>query len=225
MDTPMFQRWRLAGPVTSVTSEPGLEQQGVVVGSTLAVFKAWGRTDCSLALWQREPPPDIPIALNRLQLDHVAGFRFRTDAEDAHADLRVAVAASGIEEPALQRFFAADMTLLARLFAASTGTARLELRLEVVRDDACRLFHVDRYPARLAVTYVGPGTVCVPRCHGDEALAKQIEYSGPTLELPAFSVGMFVGEQHGRVGLVHRSPRIAGTGRVRLFFCLNAAGH
>ena len=105
------------------------------------------------------------------------------------------------------------------------GTSHIEARLEIVRDDACRRFHVDSYPARLAVTYVGPGTVWAPRCRGAQALIEQDDYTGPTLEIPAFSVGLFAGEHEGRIGLVHRSPRIAGTGRMRLFFCVNAARH
>jgi len=114
---------------------------------------------------------------------------------------------------------------LTRIFATSTGTNLIEARLDIIRDDACRRFHVDTYPARLAVTYVGPGTVWVPRCHGEQALAGQEGYSGPALEIPTFYVGLFAGDHAGHIGLVHRSPRIVGTGRVRLFFCVNAARH
>lgn len=143
----------------------------------------------------------------------------------AQAMISDAMAESGAYKQALERFPAADMALLIRIFATSTGTSRVEARLEIVREDACRCFHVDSYPARLAVTYVGPGTIWVPSSHRKKALIEQDDYAGTAIEIPTYSAGMFAGDAAGREGLVHRSPRIAGTGRMRLFFCVNAARH
>lgn len=111
------------------------------------------------------------------------------DAAMAQAMISEAMAESGDYKQALERFLAADMVLLIRIFATSTGTSRVEARLEIVREDACRCFHVDSYPARLAVTYVGPGTVWVPSGHGKKALIEQDDYAGPAIEIPTHILG------------------------------------
>lgn len=196
---------------------------GIDLDDTAAPLTDWSTSSASLAIWRREPPVDIREAIQRLPLERIKGWRRNFDAADARPRIYEAISECGITDERLTRFLSADMTLLALIFATGTATRRVEMRLEIVRNDACRKFHIDSYTERLAVTYRGPGTVAVPRCHGERALAEQNDYSGPVLEIPAFWVSLFAGEMPGRIGLVHRSPRVAGTGKARLFFCVNAA--
>lgn len=225
MTVEIYQRRNCGGTVSLAVAGLNADDRGIAVGETAAVFKTWGAATTSLAVWHRDLPVDIAELLVELRLDDITGWRRSFDAATAAPLIAEAMSTSGFSHPALERFLATDMALLARLFAASTGTSHIEARLDIIRDNACRRFHTDACPARLAVTYLGPGTVWVPHGHGEQALAEQESYSGPRLEIPAFSAGLFVGEQAGRIGLVHRSPRIAGTGRARLFFCVNGARH
>lgn len=225
MTVDLFQQRRLGGATAVSTDAPSINDQSVAFGQTAAVFKSWDSAAMSLAVWRREPPADVGRLLDELRLDAITGWRKTLDAATAAPVIAQLMATSGFSEPVLERFLATDIILLARIFATTTGTRAIEARLDVIRDDACRRFHVDNYPARLAVTYVGPGTVWVPSCYGKKALIEQDGYSGPAFVFPAYSAGLFAGEAAGRTGLVHRSPCIAGTGRTRLFFCVNAAGH
>lgn len=223
MTTELFESPAFSEIGPTATRGTNLEDSGIAIGETAAVFQEWAKKDLSLALWRRELPADIKARLENQDLEKIKGWRRTLDGTADGRAIAEAVAGCGLGDPATEAFLASDMPLLRRIFAAATSATQLEARLEIVRTDACRRFHVDNYPARLAVTYVGPGTVWVPAPHGEQALVEQEDYSGPAPEIPAFSVGLFAGEAAGRTGLVHRSPRIAGTGRMRLFFCVNAA--
>ena len=99
--------------------------------------------------------------------------------------------------------FAADVARLVALFAGLAQAQRVRLRLDMVTGDACRRWHRDCVPLRLLCTYWGPGTQWLPPADGAEVLT-------------------WPGQPH-EGGIVHRSPRIAGTGVARLVLVLDAA--
>ena len=77
-------------------------------------------------------------------------------------------------------------------------------------------------PLRLICNYRGPATQWVPPEAREVALAALRDYAGPLRELPRFAAALSKGAlAPGQVGVVHRSPPIAGTGQTRLFLCLN----
>jgi Protein of unknown function (DUF1826) len=54
------------------------------------------------------------------------------------------------------------------------------------------------------------------------AVRARRRYRGALNELPRFAVGLFKGERRaGAAAILHRSPPIAGSGKTRLFLCLN----
>jgi hypothetical protein len=56
----------------------------------------------------------------------------------------------------------------------------------------------------------------------DKALQAQRAYLGPIVQLPAFAVALFKGDQVTEgSGVLHRSPPIAGTGMTRLVLCMD----
>jgi len=120
-----------------------------------------------------------------------------------------------------------DIAALARDFAKAAACAAVEVRLESVDNDACRLFHRDHVAMRLLTTYRGPGTEWIAPEAAERALALQDGFDGTIERLPRFATGLFSGKAHPQGGVVHRSPRIAGTGTVRLLLCLTPAddGH
>ncbi|MEQ8824012.1 MAG: DUF1826 domain-containing protein [Filomicrobium sp.] len=210
---------RISGSIDATASAwPGLS-----IADTAAPLLDWKTSSASLAIWRRELPPDIDEALAKLPVDEMTDWRLDLNVEAMSPAIVKALSDCGIEDDNLRGYLAADMTLLTRVFARGTGKRKLEARLDIVRNDACRRFHKDNYPERLAVTYLGSGTVAVPRCHGQKALAEQEKYAGPAIKVPPFWASLFAGEKAGREGIVHRSPRISGTGKTRLFFCVNAS--
>lgn len=186
-----------------------------------SVLRLWQEPGCQLALWRRSLAPRIVQELDRATLADFPLIRFTAAIDEAGRKLGSGLVQSSLGETALSTALAHDMAHLVALFARATASEEVEVRLETVCDDACRRFHTDSTLARLVTTYVGPGTVWVPADHAREAMQLQENYSGPLNEIPRFAVGMFGGAQSRSGGLVHRSPRIAGTGAFRLFFCVN----
>jgi hypothetical protein len=103
----------------------------------------------------------------------------------------------------------------------------VRLRLDAVTGDACRRWHRDCVPLRLICTYRGPGTQWVPPAWGDAVIAQPDADTAQALSFQAGDVALFkgcgwAGQTHDG-GIVHRSPRIAGTGITRLVLVLDAA--
>jgi hypothetical protein len=99
------------------------------------------------------------------------------------------------------------------------------MRLERIVDNACCKFHADQVGLRLLTTYLGPGTQWLP----DDAVRRRRGLCFPLRHAPPqrlerFAVGLFKGESYpgncGR-GIVHRSPPVSGTGKVRILLCLD----
>lgn len=192
------------------------------------VLRRWDDPTVELALWERSWPEDLVETLDRFRFADLPWATFRTCKETAEVDV-----SSGLAVPAWspagdqERVFSAlamDIESLIVRFSCATDASVVEVRLQPIRDDACTLFHVDHVRARLTTTYLGPGTEWVPETHGADAVQLQGLYDGPVRELPRFGVGIFRGALSGDVALVHRSPRISGSGRVRLFLSITDVG-
>lgn len=137
--------------------------------------------------------------------------------------------------PALRR----DVCELARHFASLAGLSSVHVGLEILDQDTCRKWHVDRVGMRLLVTYAGQGT--------EWALASGVDrkWLGQTdLDLDAandrivfdrtairragvgdvlFCKGdVFAGEPG--QGLVHRSPPVRADSRWRLLLRIDERG-
>lgn len=194
---------------------------GVYESELPSVLRRWRDGDCRLALWRRTLAPPIVQELDRADLEDFPSIRFAARTDEVGRKLVAAFAGARRGDTELATSLVRDMTHLVALFCRATETGEVDVRLEAVRDDACRKFHTDVTYARLVTTYVGPGTVWVPAGHGEEAVRMQDSYAGPLNEMPRFAVGMFGGAAADGGGLVHRSPRIAGTDTFRLFFCVN----
>jgi hypothetical protein len=185
------------------------------------VLRQWLDPGCCLALWQRALAPDVVRRLDRLLLPDLPEACFITAPVDAGRKISACLMASRLRDVTLAAALARDMTYLVSLFATTTRAEAIEVRVEAIAADAYRVFHTDATPGRLVTTYIGPGTVWVPPRHAAVALQDQDAYRGPVFEMPRFAVGMFAGDEAKRGALVHRAPRLAGTGDHRLFFCLD----
>lgn len=168
-------------------------------------------------LW-RTPPAGLLAAIAAWPADRLPRLRRTLAAEDAAAALAAACAEAGTPEGPARDALVAESAALARLAARLMAAPRLGLRLDVVRDDACRRFHLDRVRARLLCTWRGRGTQYgeAPAGGGDP---------DPVFEVPTGAPAVFRGSlaPGGAPRLLHRSPPIEGTGETRLLLVVDPA--
>lgn len=150
-----------------------------------------------LSIWRRTLPDAMSRAAAVL-CDGPLDFRcVLTLEQKSFSTLRGALRERGAED------LACDIEMLATRFASVSGATFLALRLEVVRDDGCRRFHLDNVPLRLVTTYHGDGT----QWAGDaSALAEQDRYRGPLDTLRPGDVSLFRGKRCIGATVPHRSP-------------------
>ncbi|MEM6618154.1 MAG: DUF1826 domain-containing protein [Pseudomonadota bacterium] len=109
-----------------------------------------------------------------------------------------------------------DIVNLAAVFARIMDTPYLRLRLDVIKNNACRKFHIDAVTARLICTYRGHATQ-----YGNGAMGEDPDRIH---EVPAGSPMILRGTtwpSEAKPGLLHRSPPIEGTGETRLVLVLD----
>jgi|APFEC2959095136_1045048.scaffolds.fasta_scaffold00276_16 hypothetical protein len=177
--------------------------------------------DPDLQVIESAPPDGMAAAIDALAIDSLPNFRLEGPVKHLTDWLESVAQAPGLV--AAQRFIVADVAARVRYFADRSGSTTLALKLEIVRDNACRKLHHDHVAYRLVCTYRGPGTQWLPRIHepalGDERVAVPDDW----LEsIPRFASALFAGcLLAGAVPVLHRSPQIAGTGAVRLVLTIN----
>jgi len=185
-------------------------------------LSAIGWPATALVLWRRQVPSDLAALLDALPFDELPHLRFEAIAADRVGE--VLAAALGPRAGKLAPLLA-DVADLARLFARVTGSATIRLRLEAIRDDACRRFHADQVHARLLCTYRGPATEWLAardvRLAADGYVADP--EPGAIRRLERFEVGLFAGARAPRP-CIHRSPPLSGTGRDRLLLVVDEGG-
>lgn len=191
---------------------PGTAPAHVATCRSPAGLSAIHQPQINFVVWERTLEPALLADLAATDLHRVADIRFAARRPDLPAALAGAMADAGWEGAAL----AADIVALAGHFADVMACPAVDLRLEVVADNACHKFHADYVPARLVTTYVGPGTDWLPNGADDAAQARR---------LAAGAVAIFKGRSWPTDHpIIHRSPPIAGTGLRRIVLVLNPAG-
>ena len=102
------------------------------------------------------------------------------------------------------------------------------VKLKVVESDGCRFWHQDCVPFRLCATFRGPCTEWVPPAFSKITLARRQFDSKHAQSLSLCDVALFKGRGdadadllHDLPGIVHRSPRIEGTGMSRLLLVID----
>lgn len=174
-----------------------------------------------LVIIDGEPPPGIDDAIDVLAVENLPNFRLEGPVALAAGWLDTLSQTPGLLTA--QAWIVADVASQARRFAEITGSLQLGLKLEVVRDNACRKLHHDYVAHRLVCTYRGPGTQWLAREHepalGDEREIVADHWLAP---VPRFAAALFAGVLlPGARPILHRSPPIAGSGEVRLVLTIN----
>lgn len=190
-------------------------------GTAASVLRHWSDPGVALSLWERTWDAALSCRLDALQYCELPRARFMARPETAEVDVAAALAEVQCPDESVMAALAVDIESLVCRFAAVTDAAEVEVRLEAIQGDACRLFHADRTRARLVTTYRGPGTEWVAPDDASAALQNPETFSGAIQRMPRYAVGLFPGSLSSYGALVHRSPRISTTGELRLFLCIN----
>lgn len=199
----------------------------VCIGRSAEVLGDIVQSGVELAAWLRGPNPVWAEWLAAMPAEALPACRLEVAPGDAARLLNVQFDASGIPLGQPRDAFVTDIAGLVSRFAALAHTGTVRLRLDAITGDACRRWHRDCVPLRLVCTYRGPGTQWVPPALGASALAQPDADAPQALVFDAGDVALFKGcgwpGQAHDGGIVHRSPRIAGTGITRLVLVLDAA--
>lgn len=93
-------------------------------------------------------------------LPKIKSFEFSIIHPDDMEEMRLAVEKilPEFDEGLEKELFVDDMMELCKFFQEITTTKMLNVKLQVVKDNMCRLFHEDNNHQRLLCTYLGSGT-------------------------------------------------------------------
>jgi hypothetical protein len=199
----------------------------VCIGRSADVLGDIARPGVELAAWQRSPDPAWAAWLAAMPAPDWPVCRLEATPDDAARALNAHFDACGTPSGKARNAFVADIARLVARFAALAATRSVRVRLDAVSGDACRRWHRDCVPLRLVCTYRGPGTQWIAPALGAAVLAEPDDDAPQALAFEAGDVALFKGcgwpGQAHDGGIVHRSPRIAGTGLTRLVLVLDAA--
>ena len=175
-----------------------------------------------LVIWRRSLPSGFHDWIGRTKASKLPEIRLLVEPGELRPALEPLLDDCGLAAGDMRDLLVEDIAGLVGTFADITNSELVDVRLERVDHDACWKFHRDSVAARLVTTYRGPTTEWVRMEHAERALRDQKRFAGPLERLGEHDVAIFKGSCAGpNSGIVHRSPPIAGTGRTRLFLCLN----
>ena len=120
--------------------------------------------------------------------------------------------------------FIDDIIRIVEQFFQRSCNNEVTLKIEVVRTDMCRLFHIDQYRQRLLCTYMGPGTEWLDDNNvnhnglGSGCNSKIVKEQHKINRAQPFEVLLIEGSKNDRggPGVVHRSPPIQHKGLTRV---------
>ncbi len=191
--------------------------QPVPAVDSLEAFDTIGNKGVAGVIWQRPIPEDFQNWINGLPPQNLPSVRAVLHPQNARTLVSNVCDKANTPEGSNRDWFVNDVCCLADAFAQIMSAPYLQLRFDVVCDNACRKFHIDMVRMRLICTYRGPGTE-----YGilqDENGPEQI-FTVPTGN-PILLRGALWPDQ-GPNSVRHRSPPIAGSGTTRLVLVLDS---
>ncbi|MEM7290773.1 MAG: DUF1826 domain-containing protein [Pseudomonadota bacterium] len=171
---------------------------------------------CAAAIWQRSPLPKFQSWIDELEPDCLPKARVILSAGNVRSAVNQICDVCGTPDCPERQLLVDDASALAAIFGDIMPSSHLQLRLDVIKSNACRKFHIDAVTARLICTYRGSGTQYGISTNGAEP--KRV-FSVPTCSAMLLRGTLWPEEP--KSGLLHRSPPIEGTGETRLLLVLD----
>lgn len=189
---------------------------GVAVCDDLTQVINLQKPGVAATIWQRNLPEGFQLWIDSIPVNRLPSARVLTKTEDIRDSIKAVF--NYVHVPfSMNRFtLIDDVELLAKQFADLMSADVLRIRFDVVKDDACRKFHIDAVTARLVCTYRGPGTQYGISIDGAEPKRVFSVSTGS----PFIMRGTKWPEQNPS-GLLHRSPPIEGTDTTRLVLVID----
>lgn len=172
---------------------------------------------CNLAIWKRSASP-APLAINELVHSPFQSLQFVYDRSQP-IDIIGAYFDEHLNLMAPDTFhLCTDFMSIAQKFVSLCSDKMIGIRLERIKNDNCKSFHIDFLALRLICTYNGPATEWldnsnVNRCHLGKN-RNDLVCKNPDLiqKFDTHWVGILKGENYedneGNA-IVHRSPQIS----------------
>ncbi len=202
---------------TSATLGAGIETCDAAEG-----LAAISNPGMELVIWRRALPLCLQTWLERMDASCLPDMRVLVRPSDLRRAMESHFDDCGMPPGDMRDLLLADIDDLVSAFARITQSDLVDVRLERVSHDACWKYHRDCVEARILTTYRGPGTEWIQPIHAERALRAQKQFEGPVEHLENNDVAIFKGSCAAPgIGIVHRSPPLAGSGCTRLLLCLN----
>lgn len=166
---------------------------------------------CAAVIWRRRIDPAMQGWLDEVPPKRLPQARLIAPVGSVSDAAYEVCASSGLADGLERAWLAHDIARLASAFAGLIGVRHVRLRVEAVSGNACTRFHVDTVEARLICTYRGTGTQYGVSPDGREPSRV---FTVPTGAPVMLRGTRWIGGAP--VGLLYRSPPIAGTGETRL---------
>ncbi|MEM0991026.1 MAG: DUF1826 domain-containing protein [Pseudomonadota bacterium] len=188
----------------------------VAITKTPDALSAFREPGCAAMVWSRSLRAGLQEWLEQLAPEQLPTARVIVRPDQIRQAAAEVCDASGTPDSEERAMLIDDIDQLAQHFASVMQTPYLQLRLDVITNNACRKFHVDAVTARLVCTYRGTGTQYgIATADGQPTDIATITTGSPIL------LRGTLWPEHPRSGLLHRSPPIEGTGETRLLLVLD----
>ena len=219
----------------AVTASPPLETdtETIVTVNKPAGLAMIRKAPVQLVVWRRPSVPKFVQALSDASIDPAGLPSFHGIVSSTGAARALRSALLSQERRALSdqmtEELIRDVEQLVRTFGRVSRWKKVYVRLECVDDNACSFWHQDSVSQRLITTYRGPCTEWVHPDVSNETLLNKKEDSKEARSLCHLDVALFKGRGEAKYGaallnhpgVVHRSPRISGTGVHRVVLVLD----
>lgn len=171
---------------------------------------------CAAAIWERTPEQGFQTWIASLNESKLPQARVTLPLETLPTTIRDIFDDCETSNCTQRDTLIKDTINLAESFAKIMSVSHVQLRFDIIRNNACRKFHVDAIKARLICTYLGTGT--------QYGISKNNTDPQEIFTLPTGSPMILRGSlwpETPKSGLLHRSPPIEGKTETRLLLVID----
>ena len=201
--------------IDDVTDTPVTANQ-IITTANISGLKSIQTKGVGAVILQRDMPAHFQSWITQLSPNQLPSIRKIVPIQQTKTMLQEEMRSVDPSAKAEVEYLINDAHRLAQSFAKILHCPYVRIRFDVVDDNACGKFHLDKVSARLICTYRGRGTQ-----YGEKSPAgdPDIIHETQTGQLIVLRGSQW--ENDSPSGIVHRSPPIEGTGETRLLLVID----